>query len=433
MLACASIQLFNKLEFDFGRSCHKIGVFMKYFISIILLILVVCASANSSITVPYLSNTPVIDGVINDNEWQGATGLTGMRLLNNSQMSPEQTILYIGYDEKKLYLAYKCYSENEPIGAKRERGGPYWQDDAIELFVRPSVGVLGTYQIVTNYTGGFTDLAHNNADAKPLDIVSSGSISSGYKKIGAKKEDMYWQGEMSITWASLGVKSPDENTEMSFFFARDHVAGGKYLSSFCDIKSSFIGEIDKYAKITFAKNIPSVKMVYTNVLGSKNIFYNPTNEDAKLNINYKMDGKDSFSEVVTVPASSQLNYDSKTNFPKGEYFLDTNITLDKSKAVLLDNSVKVFNVEPIVINYDKKNKKIVCDLDFNGLNFMSRPTAELTIRQRERFFVGYMMSPDIKHTEKRLEIDVSNLPKGNYNLDFMIFGLFTKSDIINIE
>lgn len=58
------------------------------------------------ITVPYATSKPVIDGVVDEAEWQGATSVNGLQT-TNKQVSPRQTRFWLMWDEDTLYLAMR--------------------------------------------------------------------------------------------------------------------------------------------------------------------------------------------------------------------------------------------------------------------------------------------------------------------------------------
>ena len=53
---------------------------------------------------PYADNTPTIDGVVGDDEWQGAVSLNALQTTRRA-ISPRQTQFWLAWDEQFLYVA----------------------------------------------------------------------------------------------------------------------------------------------------------------------------------------------------------------------------------------------------------------------------------------------------------------------------------------
>ena len=59
-----------------------------------------------TITAPYAYQKPVIDGVINDAEWQGAESVNALQT-TNKQVSPRQARFWMMWDEDNIYMAMR--------------------------------------------------------------------------------------------------------------------------------------------------------------------------------------------------------------------------------------------------------------------------------------------------------------------------------------
>ncbi len=57
------------------------------------------------LTIPYLASAPVVNGEWSEEEWQGATRLTGFGTYKGFRLSNREAEAYMGYDDKALYVA----------------------------------------------------------------------------------------------------------------------------------------------------------------------------------------------------------------------------------------------------------------------------------------------------------------------------------------
>lgn len=83
------------------------------------------------LTIPKFSHPPKIDGVLDNPLWEQE----GLKIENFLQLSPkekgtpsEKTVAYLGYDEKNLYMAFRCFDSE----AKKIRASVTNRDDCID-------------------------------------------------------------------------------------------------------------------------------------------------------------------------------------------------------------------------------------------------------------------------------------------------------------
>ncbi len=99
----------------------------------------VFSSEEKIVTIPRLTKTPKIDGVLDNPIWD----TEALKIVNFHQLSPkemadpsEKTVAYIGYDEKNLYIAFKCYdSDSKKIWASVTSRDGCIEDDWVILFL----------------------------------------------------------------------------------------------------------------------------------------------------------------------------------------------------------------------------------------------------------------------------------------------------------
>ena len=106
-----------------------------------------------------MKKAPVIDGVINAEEWIDAAEVFGSRIYGSRPAEPRVCRFFIGKDSKNLYFAAK--SELPPpklklLAKAKKRDAPVYRDDAVELIVMPPHG-KAVYQTICNSIGSIFD------------------------------------------------------------------------------------------------------------------------------------------------------------------------------------------------------------------------------------------------------------------------------------
>jgi len=97
------------------------------------------SSAKKTRNIPRLSREPVIDGVLDNPLWKKeALIIEDFRQMTPKEMGEpsEKTVTYIGYDEKNLYFAFRCYdSKPEKIWASITNRDHCIEDDWVAVFL----------------------------------------------------------------------------------------------------------------------------------------------------------------------------------------------------------------------------------------------------------------------------------------------------------
>jgi hypothetical protein len=175
------------------------------------------------IALPPMANAPTINGVLDTNEWDGATRLIGF----GTPLEPRTGATWVGYDAVNLYLAVR--SEMPPDGKLLtnvlRHDENVCRDDSIEIWIDPNrihraagAGDLRCYQIIVNRVGTLLDVAFDeNAQANTgWDLkghVVKTTVNTAFKT---------WDFEMAIPWASLGANYADlKEREVGLFLARN--------------------------------------------------------------------------------------------------------------------------------------------------------------------------------------------------------------------
>ena len=110
---------------------------------------------------------PLIDGTLDDAVWQGpelSTGVWGSYNPLHGEAIPQQTHVWIAYDDRYMYIAFRC---DDPEAAKIKtsitRRDNIWSDDWVGL----SLDALGTgqvaYHMMVNPSGVQLDMLQTNS------------------------------------------------------------------------------------------------------------------------------------------------------------------------------------------------------------------------------------------------------------------------------
>ncbi|MBQ7258254.1 MAG: carbohydrate-binding family 9-like protein [Abditibacteriota bacterium] len=392
---------------------------MKKLFIFLFIILCVSAYSNPRVNVPFMTSAPTIDGVVNETEWQEASGISDFVVYTMSKKAPFETKVYLGYKDNTLYIAYKCYGDERPVAKNTDREfGKFWEDDDIEFVFAPNIELSASYQVMVNGTGKFREVSHDFPQ-KYLDIVSAARICDGYDKMGATYEDKRWEGEMSI-----GLDSLDINKEISnvrFMIIRHVSELGKDMTSnfvFVDITNPFTNETQLwnpafYADLTFGA-VPSVKN--TDQKGTKWTFYNPKN----LPLTYSL-----MKDEVIYEGPLEENKDYYELLPKGIY--NYKYSVQCGDTLLFENTTKSQKAE--YINYRQEGDILYIDLNYEGVEKQS--PLEVFVKSGDHIYYGaslYVIPG--KTPNKTLTFDMSKCPHGEYIIDFSLGTTFNKK--INI-
>jgi len=193
----------------------------------------------------FTSNSPLIDGKLDDDCWQQAKIITSFLLVGQNKAPEAQTKAYILYDDHNLYIAFEC-SETETARIRKSvsrKYGEVWNDDCIEVFIAPEDNCKNNAynHFVVNAISTTYD---NLRGDRPSGKIGWNAIST----IGTDK----WCVEMVIPFADLNVRKPDDGASWSLNLCRER-KGRNENSSWCSVTETF-HETDKFGKLIFGKS-----------------------------------------------------------------------------------------------------------------------------------------------------------------------------------
>ncbi len=204
---------------------------------------------------------PVIDGKLDDACWERA-GIAEDFTNTGSSANPkptQQTKVYLLYDEKNLYIAYRCYESdlNALTAKKTKRDEPgLWGDDCIEVYLLPpdssfpGIPIVGRnyYYLLVTSLGTQGD----NVGAQAVDQWNGKWVARAAKEKGA------WTVEMRIPFSELDAR-PSEGAMWKVNFTRGEKRLGEN-SSWSPVPVGF-HDPDQFADMYFVKDRGTAALV----------------------------------------------------------------------------------------------------------------------------------------------------------------------------
>lgn len=158
------------------------------------------------VAAPVMADAPTIDGVIDRAEWTAAAQLAPLVALDSALMTDLPHEAWIGYSDEALHVAFRFRrptfapppnSGTDPLGV--------WRDDCMEMFLKPP-GLRGEYNFVGNAAGLHEEGLRTSATDKRWAVQWS---------YAARITETGWEGELSIPFAEIG-QSPQPGETWGF-------------------------------------------------------------------------------------------------------------------------------------------------------------------------------------------------------------------------
>ena len=162
------------------------------------------------ISIGRTATPPTIDGKLDEQAWSEPTTIPELRLLANADPATEKTAVWVTYDDRGLYIAFRCKeSQMGKLQAKlTDRGSPLYRDDGVEIFILPP-GATASRQFAINPLGTRSDNFGNQADWRAA----------------ASRSAKEWTVEAFIPYTAAGAsKPPRKNAAWAMQFGRQQKA-----------------------------------------------------------------------------------------------------------------------------------------------------------------------------------------------------------------
>jgi len=246
-----------------------------------------------ALTIPFIGKPPVIDGIIDPEEWKYAARITFFEnypVYVPRVVRQEQPVFYVGWDSEYLYVAMdSLYSSTNTIVASVSMNDnmKIIGNDCLEMMLCPATtDKLDNIEVPTFY------FALNSIgtiwDAKFYPLLAETHNSWNSDALVANTVDgTHWMSEMKIPFSSLGV-APEDGTVWRMNFDRTYYpynwVGWNARGGFNDAR---IG-----GNVTFSKKSAAVRLVSPDAIIDGNSEFtvevsNPT--DNNKTVTLKMD------------------------------------------------------------------------------------------------------------------------------------------------
>ena len=212
--------------------------------------------------VPYAFTKPVMDGVINDTEWQGALSITALQTVRH-EVSTRQTRYWMMWDEDNLYLAMR--SPVRPgerlVNALRwrDRDINVVFDDSYEIWIdvgsKSPDGQPVFFQYLSNFAGARQDVMEEPA----VGNSRLGWTAGWQPKNRLTPDGKYWELELAVPRQSIYKSTPfADGFAFTCLFARNFKRPWEQNS--VEGTSSFAVR-DSHSHFVLSKTAPAVHLL----------------------------------------------------------------------------------------------------------------------------------------------------------------------------
>lgn len=215
------------------------------------------------VTIPKIESPPIIDGNLNDEAWQHAAVFKDFqRVFAGENIVPSKpTEAYVAYDEKNLYIAFKCWDERDKIRATVVQRDKVFAEDNVRIFLDTYDDQRRAYLLAFNPLGIQQDgiFTEGVGGDYTVDIVmeSKGSV-----------EDWGWAVEVKIPFKSLRYAA-GKGKHWGFNLARIISRFNNEYTSWSPLPQNIPGYLNKIGAITGLdeiKNEQSIEIIPTLTL-----------------------------------------------------------------------------------------------------------------------------------------------------------------------
>lgn len=143
----------------------------------------------------------VIDGKLDDKDWQKADKVSGFMLFSGEKRADEDSEAYVLYDDEYIYIGMICYCQNTQ---KVKAGQKVFDGDCIEIFLDPGC---------SGYSYGHVGAS---PEGKAAFELGTGQLKHNIKS-AAQIYDNRWQVELAIPYSDLSFPRNDNRRDFSIW------------------------------------------------------------------------------------------------------------------------------------------------------------------------------------------------------------------------
>jgi len=152
------------------------------------------------VILPYLTSSPTIDGYVDDDEYTSAKRLRNFTefLPDENTEPPVKTEVFVGFDDKYLYIAFKCYENDmSKVRANFTERDKLFGDDAVIVYLDTYGDLKDAYIFATNPKGVQMDgIRKKDEGGEDYSYDTEWMVAS-------RIEDSCWIAEFRIPFSSL--------------------------------------------------------------------------------------------------------------------------------------------------------------------------------------------------------------------------------------
>jgi hypothetical protein len=200
-----------------------------------------------------LKSTPKLDGNIrNDSAWENIKAVKGFYKLRDGALDSKQTLFKMACNEQGIFLGIECEEpEMEKLKAECGDRGRMWDEDSVELFLKPT-GSAGYHHLLVNTIGSrFVETLSKSGVSKPLTLKDW--------KAAVYKGKGYWSVEILIPLHKLYPMIPKKGDVWTGNICRNIFTSGNKRSTWARITSGGYHQPKKFNKIIFEGGFSSPK------------------------------------------------------------------------------------------------------------------------------------------------------------------------------
>ena len=207
------------------------------------------------VTVPKFVASPVIDGKLDDEVWKKAALLKDLIQTSpgDNIAASKPTEVLLGYDEKYLYVAFKCWDEKDKIRASVVQRDSVFGEDNVQFWIDTYNDTRRAYNFGFNPLGIQQDGIETEGRGTDYDVdvlfESKGVI-----------EDWGWSVEVKIPFKSIHYVA-GQGKSWGFNAARSIARGNGEYDSWVPLPRGVPGYLNKFGKITGLDDVRNERTV----------------------------------------------------------------------------------------------------------------------------------------------------------------------------
>ncbi len=169
------------------------------------------------------------DGYLGDPGWREALVLDDFSIHQSLTAPRTPTEVRMAWDEQYLYLGFLAggQSPGNLVAAAAERDGTLWDDDSVEIYLRPDLNDSRYYQLIGNSRGVLFD-------SRDADAAWNGAID--YR---TQIRNDGWSGEFRIPWTALECAPPRPGQPIGFNACRNRILPVRENSCWSPVSGSY--------------------------------------------------------------------------------------------------------------------------------------------------------------------------------------------------